>query len=89
MPYEQDDNRADGSADQSRTLIGTIPPNGLTNERGEERPDDTKHRREDEAGGIVGTGSEQTCDNPRSKTDNDGSPPRFRSNDDRVASAAP
>ncbi len=53
VPDEQHDQCADGCADKPRTLIKSIPTDGLPDEGRDERAGDPKRGREDEAGRIV------------------------------------
>src|SRR5262245_34324581 len=71
MPDEWHDHGAHGRADQSGTFAGAIPADGLAEKGGDERTDDAEHHGEDEAGGIVGAGSEQTSDQARDEADDD------------------
>src|SRR5215469_16987506 len=53
IPNEQDEQRTNGRPDQSRALVEAIPTDGLTDEGRKERPDDSEHRGQNEAGWIV------------------------------------
>src|SRR5947209_14144462 len=59
MPNEQHQNRAEGGANQACTLIQAVPTDALADKGGQECPGDAKDGRENEAGWIVGSWSQQ------------------------------
>jgi hypothetical protein len=56
MPDEENNQRADCCANQSRALIMPIPPNALSDEGGNECPCDPQYGGEHKPIGIVPTG---------------------------------
>lgn len=71
IPDEQYDQRADRGADQASALIKPIPPDRLTDERGDEGACDPEQRRENEARWIVRTWREHARDNSGDEPDDD------------------
>ena len=69
VPDEQNDQRADGGANKSGELMGTIPTGGLTDISCEDRPDEAERGGEDKTLWRVRPRHEQTRDGSGNKTD--------------------
>src|SRR5262249_42618361 len=69
VPYKQNDQRTNDRADEARTLVRTIPANQLAEPGRKECACHSKHGGEQEAGRIVGTGSQKPRDNAGDKAD--------------------
>lgn len=67
MPNEQDDDRADGGANQTGPLIEPIPADRLADEGCDEGAHDAKHGREDKAAWIAWTGRQPSGNKPGDK----------------------
>jgi len=71
MPDEQNDQRADDSADESGTLILPIPADRLSDEGGNKCASDAKERGENKARWIVRPRRQKAGNDASDKTDND------------------
>src|SRR5688500_18375823 len=71
VPDEENDDRANGCADEARALVGPVPADGLADECREERSCDADDNGEDETGGIVGSRREHPGDDPGDEPDQD------------------
>src|SRR3954451_17255098 len=71
MPDEEYDDGAHDGSDQAGALVRPIPADHLPDERGKECAHDAKNSRKNKAGRIICAGSEEPCDNPGEKPDDD------------------
>ena len=62
IPYQQNDYRSDGCANQAGALVEPIPTDSLADEGRDKRARDAKHGGKDETLGIVRTRREDTRD---------------------------
>jgi len=70
-PDEKHNYCSDDCTDQTGSLVGAVPTQGLTKERGYECSHDPENGRQDEARRFVGAGMKKFCDNPCNKSDYD------------------
>src|SRR5437016_10639059 len=82
MPNEQHQNCAESGANQACSLIQAVPADALADKGGQECAGDAKHGRQNEAGRIVGSWSQQASDQASDKT-NDDDPENIHGNSPR------
>jgi hypothetical protein len=71
VPDEQHNHCSDGGSDQAGTLIGSVPADGLPDEGGDKRADNTENDSKDEPTGIVRPGRQPAGNESCNETDKD------------------
>src|SRR3954464_6692446 len=71
IPDEQYDQRADGSGDEPRALVGAVMAHGLSDPGGEKRSGDAEYRGQDETRRIVRPRRQHARDDPGDEADDD------------------
>src|SRR5215471_12862637 len=72
-PYDKNDDRTHDRANKPSALIWPVPANCLAEKSGDEGPNNSKDRRQNEAGGLLGAGMKPFSDKTRKEPD-DGDP---------------